>query len=152
MGKHIGGAVNYVAISNALVVSSSVLASTPETSTSPQVTISSNFTLAPKLNPSSSEKKTNNRKKTKASTEKKLKLKKSQSETIIEPAVLDCGGMKISSLKNNVGDGRCTPEIKSPAMICAEEVQSNLEPEFPSFAKSLDALPIDYANKLFSMY
>ncbi|KAK8556599.1 hypothetical protein V6N12_002996 [Hibiscus sabdariffa] len=92
MGKHIGGAVNYVAISNALVVSSSVLAvgiaannSTPETSTSPQVTISSNFTLAPKLNPSSSEKKTNNRKKTKASTEKKLKLKKSQSETIIEP-------------------------------------------------------------------
>ncbi|KAK9039653.1 hypothetical protein V6N11_014849 [Hibiscus sabdariffa] len=43
------------------------------------------FTLAPKLNPSSSEKKTNNRKKAKASTEKKLKLKKSQSETIIKP-------------------------------------------------------------------
>ncbi|KAL4355099.1 hypothetical protein GQ457_06G040390 [Hibiscus cannabinus] len=95
------------------------------------------FTLAPKLSPSSSEKKTNNRKKAKASTEKKLKLKKSQSETIIKPAVSDSGGVKISSLKNNDGDGRCTPEIKSPAMICAEEVQSNLEPEFPSFAKSL---------------
>ncbi|KAK8587029.1 hypothetical protein V6N12_021545 [Hibiscus sabdariffa] len=90
------------------------------------------FTLAPKLNPSSSEKKTNNRKKAKASAEKKLKLKKSQSETIIKPF-----SFPGSSLKNNVGDGRCTPEIKSPAMICAEEVQSNLEPEFPSFAKSL---------------
>ncbi|GMI76880.1 hypothetical protein HRI_001357200 [Hibiscus trionum] len=96
------------------------------------------FTFAPKLNPSSSsEKKTNNRKKAKTSTEKKLKLKKSQSETIIKPAMSDSGGMKISSLKNSLGDGRSSPEIKSPAMICAEEVQSNLEPEFPSFAKSL---------------
>ncbi|KAE8695358.1 B3 domain-containing protein [Hibiscus syriacus] len=93
--------------------------------------------LTPTLHPSSPDKKTNNRKKAKASTEKKLKLKKSQSETIIKPAVTDSGGMKISSMKNNAGDGRCTPEIKSPAMICAEEVQSNLEPEFPSFAKSL---------------
>ncbi|KAE8655147.1 AP2/B3-like transcriptional factor family protein isoform 3 [Hibiscus syriacus] len=40
-------------------------------------------------------------------------------------------------MKNNASDGRCTPEFKSPAMICAEEIQSNLEPEFPSFAKSL---------------
>ena len=43
-----------------------------------------------------------------------------------------------SSKKNKgIGDGKCTPEIKSPAMIRAEEVQSNLEPDFPSFAKSL---------------
>ncbi|XVF61149.1 hypothetical protein PTKIN_Ptkin08bG0106200 [Pterospermum kingtungense] len=46
--------------------------------------------------------------------------------------------MQISFMKNKaIGDGKCTPEIKSPAMIRAEEVQSNLEPEFPSFAKSL---------------
>ena len=44
-----------------------------------------------------------------------------------------------SSKKNkDVVDGKCSPvEPKSPAMIRAEEVQSNLEPQFPSFAKSM---------------
>ncbi|KAK8710340.1 hypothetical protein V6N13_145670 [Hibiscus sabdariffa] len=85
------------------------------------------FTLAPKLNPSSSF----------SSTTAKKKVPTAFARLIFGQAVSDSGGVKISSLKNNVGDGRCTPEIKSPAMICAEEVQSNLEPEFPSFAKSL---------------
>ncbi|KAK9204074.1 hypothetical protein WN943_014331 [Citrus x changshan-huyou] len=35
-------------------------------------------------------------------------------------------------------DGKCSPiEPKSPAMIRAEKVQSNLELQFPSFAKSM---------------
>ncbi|KHG01596.1 hypothetical protein F383_20813 [Gossypium arboreum] len=94
-------------------------------------------THTPTLNPSSSEKKEIS-KKANALTERKQKRKKCQSETIIKPAVSDCGEKKRGSMKNkDVGDGRCIAEIKSPAMICAEEIQSNLEPEFPSFAKSL---------------
>ncbi|XVF15571.1 hypothetical protein REPUB_Repub09cG0165800 [Reevesia pubescens] len=66
------------------------------------------------------------------------KRKKSQSKSIIKHAVLDSEGKQVSSKKNKgVSDGKWNPEIKSPAMIRAEEVQSNLEPEFPSFAKSL---------------
>ncbi|XP_022775204.1 B3 domain-containing protein Os01g0234100-like [Durio zibethinus] len=88
----------------------------------------------PNLKPSSSRKKKND----KALTERREKRKKSQSESIIKHAVSDSGGKQISSKKNISGDGgKCTPEIKSPAMIRADEVQSNLEPEFPSFAKSL---------------
>ena len=35
-------------------------------------------------------------------------------------------------------DGLSTPkEVKSAALIRAEEIQSNLEPAFPSFLKSL---------------
>ncbi|GAY55137.1 hypothetical protein CUMW_162100 [Citrus unshiu] len=45
----------------------------------------------------------------------------------------------LSSKKNkDVIDGKCSPiEPKSPAMIRAEKVQSNLELQFPSFAKSM---------------
>ncbi|XP_024044767.1 uncharacterized protein LOC112100226 [Citrus clementina] len=44
------------------------------------------------------------------------------------------GGGKIRILI----DGKCSPiEPKSPAMIRAEKVQSNLELQFPSFAKSM---------------
>ncbi|XP_022740583.1 B3 domain-containing protein Os01g0234100-like isoform X2 [Durio zibethinus] len=76
--------------------------------------------------------------KAKRLTERKQKRMKSQSESIIEHAVSDSEGKLRSSKKNkSVDDGKCNPEIKSPAMIRAEEVQSNLEPEFPSFAKSL---------------
>ncbi|XP_021275029.1 B3 domain-containing protein Os01g0234100-like isoform X2 [Herrania umbratica] len=89
----------------------------------------------PKLKPSSSGKK--KKKKDKALTERKEK-RKSQSESIIKHEVSGPGGKHMSSKKNKgAGDGKCTPEIKSPAMIRAEEVQSNLEHEFPSFAKSL---------------
>ncbi|KAK6258502.1 hypothetical protein SCA6_012976 [Theobroma cacao] len=91
----------------------------------------------PKLKPSSSGKKKKKKKKDKALTERKEK-QKSQSESRIKHEVSGPGGKHMSSKKNKgAGDGKCTPEIKSPAMIRAEEVQSNLEPEFPSFAKSL---------------
>ncbi|XVF17706.1 hypothetical protein REPUB_Repub10bG0146900 [Reevesia pubescens] len=92
------------------------------------------LSYTPKLKPSSSGKKRNK----KALTERRAKRKKSQSESIFKHAVSEHGRKQISSKKNEgIGDGKCTPEIKSPAMIRAEEVQSNLEPEFPSFAKSL---------------
>ncbi|KAH7566564.1 hypothetical protein JRO89_XS08G0190000 [Xanthoceras sorbifolium] len=43
-----------------------------------------------------------------------------------------------STPKHTAIDGKCAhEEVKSPAMIRAEEVQSNLEPMLPSFAKSM---------------
>ncbi|KAJ4714900.1 B3 domain-containing protein [Melia azedarach] len=70
-----------------------------------------------------------------------LKFKKGPSETVVKPAEPDSGGGKSKSLKKNKdavdGKGSPTVEPKSPAMIRAEEVQSNLEPEFPSFAKCM---------------
>ncbi|GAV86361.1 B3 domain-containing protein/DUF724 domain-containing protein [Cephalotus follicularis] len=73
-------------------------------------------------------------------TEKKvklLKMKKSVSETRIKHAAYDEAG-KCISCKKSKGAGKCTPtEVKSPVMIRAEELQSNLEPAFPSFAKCM---------------
>ncbi|KAL9461409.1 hypothetical protein AB3S75_004413 [Citrus x aurantiifolia] len=73
-----------------------------------------------------------------------LKLKKSPPDTSVTsvPGTVEPdsrGGKTKSSKKNkDVVDGKCSPvEPKSPAMIRAEEVQSNLEPQFPSFAKSM---------------
>ncbi|GLU20005.1 hypothetical protein SLE2022_362230 [Rubroshorea leprosula] len=67
-----------------------------------------------------------------------LKIKKCQSETVIKDAVSHHGERFISHKKHkDAGVGRCSPQVKSPAMIRAEEVQSNLEPAFPSLAKSM---------------
>ncbi|XP_071724985.1 B3 domain-containing protein Os01g0234100-like [Rutidosis leptorrhynchoides] len=73
-------------------------------------------------------------------TEKKelmYTVKKSVSETSVKQAPSDRSG-KNKSHKKQKGDEKTTPpETKSPAMIRAEEVQMNLEPDLPSFAKSL---------------
>ncbi|ESR39111.1 hypothetical protein CICLE_v10025376mg [Citrus x clementina] len=74
-----------------------------------------------------------------------LKLKKSPPDTsvtsvpgTVEPDSRGGGKTKSSKKNKDVVDGKCSPvEPKSPAMIRAEEVQSNLEPQFPSFAKSM---------------
>ncbi|XP_031254429.1 B3 domain-containing protein Os01g0234100-like isoform X2 [Pistacia vera] len=75
------------------------------------------------------------------STKKKekiiLKIKKTQSEPTIKQAVTESGGKCKRKNKDPV-DGPCPhAEVKSAAMIRAEEVQSNLEPQYPSFAKSM---------------
>ncbi|ESR61101.1 hypothetical protein CICLE_v10017326mg [Citrus x clementina] len=52
--------------------------------------------------------------------------------------ILGGGKIRISKKNKDVIDGKCSPiEPKSPAMIRAEKVQSNLELQFPSFAKSM---------------
>ncbi|KAK9286003.1 hypothetical protein L1049_025206 [Liquidambar formosana] len=58
---------------------------------------------------------------------------------ILEQAVSNHAGKCICCAPNKASsDGLSTPsEVKSSAMIRAEEVQSNLEPEFPSFMKSM---------------
>ncbi|XP_044470445.1 B3 domain-containing protein Os01g0234100-like [Mangifera indica] len=77
------------------------------------------------------------------STKKKekiiLKFKKTQSEPTIKQAVAESGGKCKSCKKNKDPVDRPCPhaEVKSAAMIRAEEVRSNLEPQYPSFAKSM---------------
>ncbi|KAL5752941.1 hypothetical protein ACOSP7_023123 [Xanthoceras sorbifolium] len=67
-----------------------------------------------------------------------LKIRKSP-ESTPKHALSDSGGKWKSCKKNKTAiDGKCAhEEVKSPAMIRAEEVQSNLEPMLPSFAKSM---------------
>ncbi|KAF5736135.1 AP2/B3-like transcriptional factor family protein isoform 1 [Tripterygium wilfordii] len=71
--------------------------------------------------------------------EKRLTDKKLRSESKIRQAPLAQGSKHLSSKPNRVTkDGSSIPsEDKSPSMIRAEEVQSNLDPMYPSFVKPL---------------
>ncbi|CAN1343704.1 B3 domain-containing protein Os01g0234100 [Linum perenne] len=69
--------------------------------------------------------------------ERRLKIKLSCSDSKIEHAMSSHAGKCISHHEAKA-DSLSTPkEVKSPAMIRAEEVQANLDPDFPSFLKYL---------------
>ncbi|XP_020537275.1 B3 domain-containing protein Os01g0234100 isoform X2 [Jatropha curcas] len=72
-------------------------------------------------------------------TEKRVKVKRRYSDSKIKHAITSHAGKCICCGQNKDAVTRmCTAgETKSPAMIRAEEVQSNLESTFPSFLKSL---------------
>ncbi|KAG8641259.1 B3 domain-containing protein Os01g0234100 isoform X3 [Manihot esculenta] len=72
-------------------------------------------------------------------TGKRLKMKRRHSDSKIKHAMTSHAGKCICCRQNKPTiDRSSTPgELKSPAMIRAEEVQSNLESAFPSFVKSL---------------
>ncbi|CAN1343701.1 B3 domain-containing protein Os01g0234100 [Linum perenne] len=71
--------------------------------------------------------------------ERRLKIKLSCSDSKIEHAMSSHAGKCISCDHHEAkADSLSTPkEVKSPAMIRAEEVQANLDPDFPSFLKYL---------------
>ncbi|KAK3222322.1 hypothetical protein Dsin_009347 [Dipteronia sinensis] len=68
-----------------------------------------------------------------------LKIRKSQSESTPKLALSTSGEKSKSCKKNKPAiDGKCSPEeVDSPAMIRAKEVQSNLDPMLPNFAKPM---------------
>ncbi|CAL1380662.1 unnamed protein product [Linum trigynum] len=70
---------------------------------------------------------------------RRLKIKLSCSDSKIDHAMSSHAGKCISCGQHEARtDVLSTPkEVKSPALIRAEEIQSNLEPEFPSFLKAL---------------
>ncbi|CAI0553582.1 unnamed protein product [Linum tenue] len=71
--------------------------------------------------------------------QRRLTIKLSCSDSKIDHAMSSHAGKCISCEQHGTRtDVLSTPkEVKSPAMIRAEEIQSNLEPEFPSFLKAL---------------
>ncbi|CAN1324663.1 B3 domain-containing protein Os01g0234100 [Linum perenne] len=70
---------------------------------------------------------------------RRLKIKLSCSHSKVDRAISSHTGKCISCEQHEARkDGLSTPkEVKSPALIRAEEIQSNLEPAFPSFLKAL---------------
>ncbi|CAN1324658.1 B3 domain-containing protein Os01g0234100 [Linum perenne] len=77
---------------------------------------------------------------------RRLKIKLSCSHSKVDRAISSHTGKCIRSVGEERSceqhearkDGLSTPkEVKSPALIRAEEIQSNLEPAFPSFLKAL---------------
>ncbi|CAN0883739.1 B3 domain-containing protein Os01g0234100 [Linum grandiflorum] len=71
--------------------------------------------------------------------QRRLKIKLSCSHSKLDYAITSYSGKCMSCEQHDARtDGLSTPrEVKSAALVRAEEIQSNLEPAFPSFLKAL---------------